>query len=86
MAKDKTNPKEAAVRDAASKLLEAINDARAAGYAVTWPSRAEELASVQISETGAMREDAEQASSLTPVLVEGKREFGSTAVQGDPAV
>lgn len=75
MAKDKADPKETAVRDAAATLLTAINEARAAGYSVTYPSRLEDLAAMQISETGAMRQDA-QADGLTPVLVEGRQVFG----------
>jgi hypothetical protein len=70
MAKDKADPKETAVRDAASALSKAILDARAAGYAVTWPSRVEDLDSMQISETGAMR-DGDQAAGLTPVIAQG---------------
>lgn len=44
--------KEKAVRDAAGALLDAINEARKAGLVVTWPSSAEGLASIAISETG----------------------------------
>lgn len=71
MAKDKIDPKETAVRDAAVSLLTAITDARAAGYSVTLPTRVEDLASIQISETGAMR-DGDQVTGLTPLLVEGR--------------
>lgn len=83
MAKDKADAKETAVRDAAANLLAAINEAQAAGYAVTFPSRVEDLAAMQISETGAMRPDA-QADGLTPVLVEGKPAFGDAPAPEAP--
>jgi hypothetical protein len=43
---------EADVREAAAGLAAAIEAARAAGYAVAWPSRPEGLAAIAISQTG----------------------------------
>ena len=50
-AKPKASP-EQAVRNAARDLAAAIEAARAAGYAVTWPHRPEGLAAIAVSETG----------------------------------
>lgn len=46
---------EQAVRDAAHKLHQAIEDAKAAGYRIFWPHIHDGLTSIAISETGAVK-------------------------------
>jgi hypothetical protein len=62
------HPKVSAVRDAAHLLADAIAEAKAAGFAVTFPSRADGLASIAISETG--RVGAAEETSLAGTKVE----------------
>lgn len=50
--KDKT------VRDAAAKLHEAITEAKADGYAVTWPATIEGLKNIAVSATGKVKTEA----------------------------
>lgn len=42
---------EKTIRDAAAALLDAINKGKSAGLVVAWPSKAEDLAIIAISET-----------------------------------
>jgi hypothetical protein len=61
----KTNPKEAAVREAAKALAAAIREARADGYTVVLPTTPEGLDGIAISETAAVHADT-QPIALTP--------------------
>jgi hypothetical protein len=61
----KTNPKEAAVREAAKALATAIREAHGAGYAVTLPTTVDGLDGIAISETAAVHADT-QPIALTP--------------------
>jgi hypothetical protein len=49
---ERDNSFENNVRECAAKLLEAVREARANGYEVTWPSRADDLESIAVSEVG----------------------------------
>lgn len=51
------------VRVAAVALKDAIAAAEAAGYVVTWPGRASDLAGIAISETGQVAETAAKAAA-----------------------
>lgn len=54
------------VRAAARRLHAAIMAARRAGLAIAWPSRAEDLPALAISETGRARPDAPAAVAAAP--------------------
>lgn len=63
-----TNAKETAVREAAHLLGDAVREARAAGFTVSWPSRVEDLDSIEISATGAVPAEGEEpVEALQPV-------------------
>ncbi len=64
------HPKVAAVRKAADALVDAVGEARAAGFAVDWPSRIDGLRSIAVSETG--KAGAEVSDSLAGTQVETK--------------
>ncbi len=66
---DAEHPKATAVRKAAAALATAISNATAAGISVTWPGRPEDLPAILISETGSVRDDADQ-STLAETKVE----------------
>jgi hypothetical protein len=57
---------EQAVRDAAAALKKAITEAKAAGYRIHWPSNADGLDTIAISETSAVKQpERESGVALT---------------------